>query len=414
MLYDNALLATTYLEAFQLTGEAGFARVARETMDYVLGRMTSPEGGVYSTEDADSEGVEGKFYVWTLAEVREVLGDDRAAVFTRVYDVTDRGNWEGQSILNLPTSIAEAAPLFGKDEATLRAALDSCRVDLLAAREKRVPPGKDTKVLTSWNGLMIAAWSEGSRILGEPRYLEAAERAASFLLGSMIQGDGRLLHSYKDGRARFNAYLDDYANLIDGLTRLFEAGGDPRWLRAAFDLSAVMIREFHDLEAGGFFYTGHGHEALITRQKDAYDNATPSGTAMAATALARLGALTGREDLAGLARETLTSVRTLMERAPAAAGQSLIALDFLLGPSKEVAVIAGGDPAEFDRAMAGVYERFLPQRVVAPRPAGIDSADLTPLLADRPARDGRTTIYVCERFACKAPVFVEGLEAALS
>jgi uncharacterized protein YyaL (SSP411 family) len=414
MLYDNALLATTYLEAFQLTGEVEFARVTRETMDYVLGRMTSPEGGVYATEDADSEGVEGKFYVWTLAEVREVLGDDRAAVFARVYDVTDRGNWEGHSILNLPAPIAAVAPLLGKDDATLRAELDACRADLLAAREKRVPPGKDTKVLTSWNGLMIAAWAEGSRALGEPRYLEAAERAAGFLLGSMIQEDGRLLHSYKDGRARFNAYLDDYANLIDGLTRLFEVGGDPSWLRAAIDLTAVMIREFHDPEAGGFFYTGHSHEALITRQKDAYDNATPSGTAMAATALARLGALTGREDLTGLARETLASVRTLMERAPAAAGQSLIALDFLLRPSKEVAVIAGVDPVEYGRAMAGVYKNFLPQRVVAPKPAGIDSADLSPLLADRPARDGRTTIYVCERFACKAPVFVEGLEVALS
>ena len=324
MLYDNALLSTVYLEAFQATGDPEYARVARETMDYILGRMTSPEGPFYSTEDADSEGVEGKFYVWSLDEVRSILGPERAGEFASVYDVTVHGNWEHANILNLPIPIAQAAKKLGRDEADLRRDLDADRARLLEAREKRIPPGKDTKVLTSWNGLMLAPLAEGSLILDEPRYAEAASKAAGFLLDTMRAADGRLLHSYKDGQAKFNAYLDDYANLIDGLTRLFEVTGNPRWIEAALDLARVMVDEFHDPEAGGFFYVGKGHEALIVRQKDAYDNATPSANAMAATALARLAALTGRVDLGDLARATLQSVEIVMEKAPTAAGQSLI------------------------------------------------------------------------------------------
>src|SRR5512135_1277269 len=351
MLYDNALLASTYLEAYQATGDAEYARIARETMDYVLGRMTSPEGGIYSTEDADSEGAEGKYYVWTLAEVNEVLGPDRAKTFASVYDVTEGGNWEHKNILNLPKPIATSAKLLGKDEATLRAELDEDRARLLAVRDRRVPPGKDTKVLTSWNGLMIAALAEGGRVLKDARYLEAARRAAAFLLDRMRAGDGRLLHTFKDGQAKLNAYLDDYADLFDGLTRLYETTGEPRWMTSALELAGVMIAEFADAEHGGFFYTGKSHEALIARQRDFMDNATPSGNAMAATALLRLGALTGRDDLAEAGRKTLEAVQALMERAPMAAGQSLVALDFLLAAPRELAIIAGDDPDEFRAAI---------------------------------------------------------------
>jgi uncharacterized protein YyaL (SSP411 family) len=417
MLYDNALLSTVYLEAFQATANPEYATVARETMDYILGRMTSPEGPFYSTEDADSEGVEGKFAVWSLAEVEAILGTERSKEFASVYDVTAAGNWEHANILNLPKSIAQAAKLLGRDEASLRADLAADRARLLEARDKRIPPGKDTKILTSWNGLMLAPLAEGSLILDEPRYAEAASRAARFLLDTMRGPDGRLLHSYKDGQAKFNAYLDDYANFIDGLTRLFEATGEPRWIEAAIDLAGVMIEEFHDADRGGFFYVGKNHEALIARQKDAYDNATPSGNAMAATALARLASLTGRADFDQVARSTLEAVRLVMEKAPTAAGQSLVALDGLLAPPKEFAVIGADDPAELRQALRAIHARFDPHKVVAPVVAGTWSdqlAQLVPLVQDRPAIDGRITTYICEAFACQAPVVgLEELRAKL-
>jgi uncharacterized protein YyaL (SSP411 family) len=406
MLYDNALLSTVYLEAFQVTGDPEYDRVARETMDYILGRMTSPDGPFYSTEDADSEGVEGKYYVWSLDEIQQILGAERAKEFAYVYDVTEGGNWEHENILNLPKPIAQSAKILGRVEAELRNDLATDRAKLLEAREKRIPPGKDTKVLTSWNGLMLGPLAEGSLILGEPRYAEAASKAAGFLLDKMRTADGRLLHSYKDGQAKFNGYLDDYTNLIDGLTRLFEATGDGRWITAAVELAEVMIEEFHDAENGGFFYVGKSHEALIARQKDAYDNATPSGNAMAATVLVRLDALTGRDDFESLARSTLQSVQLIMERAPTAAGQSLIALNDLLAPAEEFAVIAGTDPVEFHSALRAIHEKFRPHKVVAPLPVEVSAelAEVVPLLADRTARRGEVTTYICKNFACLAPV----------
>ena len=415
MLYDNALLAQVYLEGYQATRDPEYARVARETMDYVLARMTDPSGGFYSTEDADSEGVEGKFAVWTLAEILDVLGPGRGQAFAYVYDVTEGGNWEHKAILNLPRPLPQAAKMLSRVESELRRELEEDRAKLLAVRDRRVPPAKDTKVLTSWNGLMIAPLAEGAHVLGDWRYAEAARRAAGFLLDTMRTPDGRLLHSYKDGQAKFNAYLDDYSNLIDGLTRLFEATGEARWVEAALDLSRVMLAEFADPD-GGFFYTGANHEELIARQKDAYDNATPSGNAMAATALLRLGALTGRDDLTRAGEAVLQSVRAVLDQAPTAAGQSLVALDFLLAPPREFAVIGGTDRAETLAVLGTIHSRFLPNKVVAPVIDGPPApAEVVPLLAVRPARDGRATTYICERFACREPVMgVEGLEAALS
>ena len=345
MLYDNALLSSTFLEAFQATGDSSFRQVARETMDYVLGRMTGAHGGFHSTEDADSEGLEGKFYVWLPAEVSSVLGAERARTFCYVYDVSDAGNWEDHNILNLPRPIEQAAKLLARDQGELEAELASSRTLLLAARQKRVPPAMDTKVLVSWNGLMIAALAEGGRILSDERYTGAAERAGSFILEHMRQNDGRLLHTFKDGQAKLDAYLDDYSSLIDGLTRLYESTGEPRWIQSALELAAIMIDEFGDAEQGGFYFTGRRHEALIARQKDIHDNATPSGSGLAATALLRLGALTGRVDLTSAAKAALESIQSVLEREPAACGQSLIALDFLLGTVTEFAVIAGPDTA---------------------------------------------------------------------
>ncbi len=279
-----------------------------------------------------------------------------------------------------------------------------------------MPPGKDTKVLTSWNGLMLAPLAEGGRILKDARYLDVARRAAAFLLDRMRTVDGRLLHTYKDGQAKLNAYLDDYADLIDGLTRLYEATGEPRWITSALELAGVMIEEFADPDHGGFFYTGQSHEALIARQRDFYDNATPSGNAMAATALLRLGVLTGRDDLTEAGRKTLEAVQMILKKAPMAVGQSLVALDFLLAAPREYAIIAGDHPDEFRAAIEAIAFRFLPHKVVAPATAAQASAlaPTVPLLADRLPRDGRTTTYICERFTCKEPVVgAEGVEAAL-
>ncbi len=418
MLYDNALLGSTLIETYQVTGEDRFARVARETFDYVLDRMTAPEGAFYATEDADSEGVEGKYYVWTLPEVMEVLGEGRGSTFARVFDVTPGGNWEGNSILNLPKPIESVAAELDREPAELRAALDEDRAKLLRVREQRVPPGKDTKVLTSWNGLMIAALADGGRALGEPRYIDAAAGAAAFLLDNLRTANGRLLHSYKDGQARFNAYLDDYANLIDGLTRLFEATGTYRWIASALELTEIMVKHFQDEAKGGFYYTSDDHETLIARTKDADDNATPSGNAMAATALARLGALTGRAELEETARRALQSILLIIQKAPRAAGQSLIALDFLLGSVQEIAVIAGDDRSEFVAAFRLLGEQFRPNVVVA-RSTDDDEqrAELTqvvPLLAGRTARQGRVSIYICENFSCQAPLIgIDELESEI-
>ncbi len=279
-----------------------------------------------------------------------------------------------------------------------------------------MPPGKDTKFLVSWNGLMISALAEGGRILKDERYLEAAEKAAAFTLDRMRRDDGRLLHTYNDGLAKLDAYLDDYANLVDGLTRLFEATGNPRWLDSALELARIMIDEFADPEQGAFFFTGNHHEALISRPKDVHDNATPSGNGMAATALIRLGALTGRDDLTHAGRSALELVEPVLEAQPAAAGQSLIALDFLLGSTREFAVIAGADRQEFRDVLETIAARFEPHKVTAPVPpehaAGL--ALKLPLVANRPARDGQTTTYICEHSTCAAPVVgVAGIEAAL-
>jgi uncharacterized protein YyaL (SSP411 family) len=415
MLYDNALLTSAYLEAFEATQEPEYARVAQETLNYVLREMTDTNGGFYSTQDADSEGVEGKYYVWALGEIQQILGDSRAKAFAYVHDLTDAGNWEHVNILNMPKTLTQAAKMLGREQSELRQQITEDRAKLLEVRSRRVPPGKDTKILTSWNGLMIGPFAEASRILSEPRYLEAARRSASFLLTSLRAPDGRLFRSYKDGQAKFNAYLDDYANLIDGLTRLFETSGEAEWISAALGLTGVLIDEFAD-PAGGFYYTGKSHESLITRQRDAMDQATPAGNAMAATVLVRLAALTGRQDLHATASAALQSVATILREYPTAAGQTLIALDFLLGPTRQFAVVAGKDTHEFDEVLKSIYIRFLPQKVVAPVPTPPTEqlARNVPLVHDRPAKEGHTTTYVCEQFTCQAPVVgVEELERVL-
>jgi hypothetical protein len=414
MLYDNALLVPCYLDAYRITGRDEFARVARETCDYILREMTDGQGPFYSTQDADSEGQEGKFFVWTPGEIEAVLGAEAAATFSYVYDASPDGNFEhGWSILNRPKTLAQCAQIMGRDERELESELDAARAKLLAVRENRVHPGLDDKVLVAWNGLAIDALAEAAGVVGEPRYLAAAQRAADFILTRMHRDDGRLLHSWRAGVARLDAYLDDYACLANGLITLYEADFDERWLAESVGLAEQMIEHFADGRRGGFFFTASDHETLITRQKDLQDNAVPSGNSMAALALLRLGKLTGRSDFLAAAEGTLQAAAAVIEQAPRAAGQMLAALDMYLGPTPEIVIL--GDPREADTAAALVElrRRYVPNRVIACRVAETrHSGPLDPLFAGKALAGPPPGVFICENFACQAPVF--GRAAAIA
>jgi uncharacterized protein YyaL (SSP411 family) len=419
MLYDNALLVPAYLEAFQATGDADYARVARETLDYVLREMTQPEGAFYSTQDADSEGEEGKFFVWSQSEIDALLGPEDARLFNYCYDVTAEGNWDEKTILNRPKSHAQAAKMLHVEDAKLSEVLARCRQKLFDVRSSRIVPGRDDKVLVSWNGMMISAFAVGAQVLGDERYAKAARDAADFLLRTMRTGDGKLWHSYKDGQSRFNAYLDDYACLVDGLTDLYQASFEPRYLDDAVALAEKMILLFHDDKDQGFFYTSSDHEDLIARNKDAHDGSTPSGNSMAAWALLRLGRLCGRSDFEKTAVSTLEFLSSILAESPTAAAQALLALDFLLGPTREIAIVDGTRPEETDEVFATLHGRFLPNKIIVRKTADMTDdwlpATLALLLAGKVSHGGDATIYICDHGACGLPVVgVNGLEAALN
>ncbi|QDU36797.1 hypothetical protein Mal4_10950 [Maioricimonas rarisocia] len=407
MLYDNALLVPAYLEAFQLTGEGRYRTTVVETLAYIEREMTSSEGAFFSTQDADSEGEEGKYFVWSAQEIRDILGDEEARIFSAFYDVTPQGNWEGTNILNRPRSLEEAARSLDLEPAGLTAQLETSRQKLLEARSQRVAPGRDDKILVAWNGMMIAALAQAARVLDQPQYAQAATDAAEFILGSMRDDEGRLLHSYKDGRARFNAYLDDYACLIDGLVELYQTTFAPQHLEAAVTLAEQLRDDFADADGQGFFYTPHHHEQLIARSKDTQDSATPSGNAVAATALLKLGRLCGRTDLQELGYQTLQQLSGLIAEHPRAGGQALIALDFVLGPTREYVFVPGKTFGDVDALQSALQHRFVPNKVVMRRPA--DTSDdelpepLKPLLTGREPGD-TAAVYVCEQGACQLPI----------
>jgi uncharacterized protein len=415
MLYDNALLTVAYLEGYQATGEPFYREVVEETLAYVLREMTGPEGPFYSTQDADSEGEEGRFFVWSAGEVERVLGKDLADLFCPVYDVTTEGNWEGHNILHRTRTYEQEARLLGVGEAGLRAELDEARRKLFEVRSKRVWPGRDEKALTSWNGLMISAFARAHQVLGRAEYREAAARAADFILRKMRTPDGRLLHTWSAGsEPKLNGYLEDYAFLLEALVDLYEATFEARWVEAALELAGVMGRQFWDEAEGGFFYTGRDHEELIARTRDAQDSSVPSGNGMAVTALLRLAKLTAREDLRDQAMRTLRLFSGVLTGAPRVAGQMLIGLDFHLGPVQEVAVVGNLASAEVREVLRVVRRGFRPRQVVAAKAAQGAAPELetvVPLLAGKAALDGVTT-YLCENFACQAPLV--GVEAAKS
>jgi uncharacterized protein YyaL (SSP411 family) len=417
MLYDNALLTVAYLEAYQATGDPLYRQVVEETLGYVQREMTSPEGPFYSTQDADSEGEEGKFYVWSAQEIEQILGKERADIFTYVYDVTPEGNWEAHNILHRTRRNEQDARMLGLPEAELSRVLEESKRALFAVRSERVWPGRDEKVLTSWNGLMIGALAQAAQVLENADYSAAAARAADFILQSMRTADGRLLRTYSAGsEAKLNGYLEDYAFLLDALVSLYEASFEARWIEAALSLAHVLIEQFWDNAAGGFFYTGQNHEALITRTKDPHDSSIPSGNSMAVLALLRLSELTGQQHLRDKAEATLRLFRGLMAASPMAAGQMLVALDFFLGPVQEFAVVGDLASEETRRALQIIRGNFRPNSVVAMKATGKDESfrpDLLPLLADKMAR-GTVTTYICQNFSCQAPlVGIEALEVAL-
>ena len=385
MLYDNALLARAYLDAWQLTHNASFRRVTEETLAFVQHEMTSPEGGFYSSLDADSEGEEGRFYLWTPQELEEVLGADDARVLAAAFDVTVAGNFEGRNILH---PVAPGAIKL----------LDAARDRLMAFRAQRTRPHRDEKVIAGWNGLMLRAVADAGRVLDRPDLVMAAKANADFLLSHM-RHNGRMRRSYKDGRAPLAGYLEDQAAVADGLLALYEATFDPRWLNEVRGLVSEMASAFWDQASGAFFDTAQDQERLVARPQDVTDNAIPSGTSLAVDVLLRAGMLLGEPSWINIARTALERLAPTAAKAPLAFGGLLEALDFHLGRTVELAII--GDPADPQtrELLEVIRERFLPNRLVA-----VASSDPTiPLLADRRALNGKPTAYLCEHFVCQAP-----------
>jgi uncharacterized protein YyaL (SSP411 family) len=385
MLYDNAQLARIYLHGWQALGHDRYRRVCEETLDWLLGEMRGPEGGFFSALDADSEGEEGRFYVWTPEEIRGVLGDAAEPVL-EYYGVTEAGNFEGRNVLHLARGAAAPQP----------DGLDEARRALHEARSRRPRPGLDDKRLTSWNALAIAAFAEAGAVLDREDYLEAARACAGFVLDGLHDDEGRLLRSFKDGEGRLNAYLEDHAFLLEALLTLYEASFEPRWFERAQCLADTLLARFGDPERGGFFSTSDDHEALIARRKEIGDHPIPSGNSSAALGLLRLAALTGDRSYEGQAIGVLRLFAKAAPRQPDAFAHLLRALDFHLSPTKEVALV--GD--ELAELAAAVRSQHRPHLVLAGGPEG---AAAPPLLKGRTAIDGRPAAYVCEHFACQAP-----------
>ena len=404
MLYDNALLARLYLHAWQITDNPLYRRITEETLDYVLREMTDPAGGFYSAQDADSEGVEGKFFVWTPDELRPLLGDD-ADLIMAYYGVTERGNFEGANILNVPSPPADFATQQRISDDALIDAIARARATLLEVREQRIHPLLDDKVLTSWNGLMLRAFAEAGAALDRADYLDAARHNAAFLLDNMRDPNGRILRTWRGGEAKLLGYLEDYACLIDGLLSLHEATLEPRWLQEAVVLADGMIALFWDESVGGFYDTGNDHEQLVIRPRDVFDNAQPCGGSVATDVLLRLGVVTSNDDYSSKGSTPLRALQQLLGRAPSATGYWLGALDFYVSLPREIVIVGPADSDSTQSMLREVNTRFMPNKVAVGM-ANPDDPPLkdSPLLEQRVMQDGRPTAYVCENYACQLPV----------
>jgi uncharacterized protein len=400
MLYDNALLARVYLHAWQVTGKPLYRRITEETLDFVVREMRHADGGFYSSYDADSEGQEGKFYVWDLVEIEAILGDE-ADLFRQVYGVTAGGNWEGKNILHVQQTPAAVADALGLSLADVETRLAAARQKLYAVRAMRIWPGRDDKVLTAWNGLMLAAFAAAGRALLRPDYTEVAVRNAHFLHEHLRRENGRLLRTWKAGSAaKYNAYLEDYAYLADGLLALYHTTFDYEWFGWAKELADLMLDHFQDDEFGGFYDTSDDHEELLTRPKDIQDNATPSGNAMAAGVLLRLGLYTGDGRYWDTAEKAVSSLYEPMAQYPNAFAQWLQAASFIAAEPLEVAIVGDYGLEDTETLIEVVFEQYRPELVTA---VGFKS-DLIPLLAGRKLIEDKATAYVCRRFVCQQPV----------
>ncbi len=403
MLYDNTLLSVAYLEAYQATQRPDYRRIAEETLDYVLREMTDPSGGFYSSTDADSEGEEGRFFVWTPDEIAAVLDKDAARVFCTYYDVTPAGNWEGKNVLNVPRDPGALARELGLSLAELVAARDEARRKVYAARLERVAPALDDKVLTSWNGLTISALAAGYRALGERRYLVAATRAADFVLDALTRADGGLLRTYRAGQARLDAYLADYAYLSEALIDLFEAGGGWEYLWRAERLLERLVADFVDPETGACYSTSRDHEKLLMRYRDGADGATPAPNAVAASALARSSYHLARDDFRTAARRSIEAYGSLIARFPRGFAKSLMVVDLLLEGPVELALVGHAGSADLERLRREVVRHYLPRRIEALGDP-TDPGRVPPLLEHKTLVGGKAALYVCRNFACQAPV----------
>jgi len=398
MLYDNALLAIAYLEAYQATHKELYARVAQKIFTYVLRDMTSPEGGFYSAEDADAEGEEGKFYIWTPEEIAEVLGKEEGALFCRYHGITDKGNFEGRSIPNR-IHAAEA------DEQ--ERVIAPLRQRVFEHREKRVHPYKDDKILTSWNGLMIAALAIGGRVLQNAAYIDAAEKAVQFILSKLVREDGRLLARYRDGEAAYPGYVDDYAFLVWGLIELYQTTYKPIYLLQGIRLNKEMIKYFWDEGKGGLFLYGEDSEQLIARPKEAYDGAVPSGNSVAAMNFLRLARLTGHQELEELADRQLKAFGGVINQVPGGHTHFMTAVMFALYPTQEIVIVGEKENRDTQEMIKVLQSTFLPHTVSILRSRdeeGDKLAEVVPFVAEYRPLDNKATAYVCQNFVCRAPV----------
>jgi uncharacterized protein YyaL (SSP411 family) len=407
MLYDNALLSLAYVEAYQATRKPLYRRVATETLDYVIREMTDRSGGFYSTQDADSVGEEGRYYVWSRAEIADILGPADAGLFSDYYGVTEDGNFEGKSVLNIPVEPAAFASAHDMTEEELHLRLAPLRAKVLRARVKRVPPGKDDKIIAAWNGMMISALARGYQVLGDDRFRRAAERAGDFVLTSMVKA-GEVMRTYRRGPAGIPGYLNDYAHVAVAMLDLYEASFDLRWLEAADSLVKRMTDLFWDDSDGGFYFASSKHGHLLTRAKPYMDGSVPAGNSTAALLLLRLGRLIGNNAYLARAEQVLKGAMPIARAHPTALAHMLIAMDFYLSPVKEIAIVGRAGDVGTEEMLATVRRGFLPNKVVAfvdpDDPGAHGAGERIPLLAGRSMMYNNATAYVCEDRACDRPL----------
>ena len=403
MLYDNAQLLRIYSQAYVITREPLYKTVVEESAGYLLREMHQPEGGFYSTQDADSEGEEGKFFVWTLAEIDALLGAEDGEVFARMYDVTEEGNFEEKNILHPILTVDQANKFFRKEKSEIEALLARTKEKLFTAREKRIKPFRDEKIIAAWNGLLLSGLAEAIKITGASSCLEASRRTVEFIFGRMFR-DGYLLHVYKDGQAKLRGYLDDYAFVALGLLDLYEVLLDRSLIDRAMELVDIMLREFWDERGGGLFYTGKSHVPLISRAKPVFDASIPSGNAIAAQLLLRLYHLVGAEDYHTRAETILRSYYDAMVSQPFGFAHMLCALDQYLHPAKEIVIVGERSDARTTDLIKEIHSLYLPNKAVQVFAPGESLEKVSPLMVGKQQIDGRPTAYVCQNFTCSAPV----------